>query len=275
METTLIVCPLCKSKEFKYKFKASLKLTFVECKKCSLIFSNPQPTKRALFNFYKPGVNRWIDQKGFYTIRIDYIKFYLKLIKRYSKSLQLKPSSVLDIGCGNGLLLEYFKNNLKLKTAGVELSPQDCAIAKKKADKIINASIENSNISSKFKEKFDIVIATDVFEHLPNPPKAMRNISKIAKKNSLLIIDTGDIGGFGASIGGALNPFTQDEGHITFFSRKTIQLLLNKYGFEIIKFHDNREVFPKEKLEISRIFFRLKRMFTSTPNMIVVAQKIK
>lgn len=274
IETKYVNCPLCNNSSFKFQFYANLGLRIVKCRNCSLLFANPQPQRKWLKNFYAPGLKRWIKEKEFKKTRLPYWNFYLNLIKKYSSSLSISAESILDIGCGTGLFLELAKKNLNLKTYGIELSKRDCNAARKRADKIICDDTANKQIIKNFNTPIDIITAFDVFEHLPNPNQVMKNINKISSNKTLLLIDTGNIGGFGPKLGKAKNPFTMDKGHIVFYSRKTIKYLLNKHGFSVIKFHTETEI-PKQqtKLTTKKVYLQIKRVFTSSPNIIVVGQK--
>ena len=82
---------------------------------------------------------------------------------------------VLDIGCGVGTLLKFIRDNKpKLKLEGRDLS--DVAIKKLK-EAYIKGSVERLPFIS---SKADIIIATEVLEHMPDDMKLLKNIAKVA-----------------------------------------------------------------------------------------------
>lgn len=89
--------------------------------------------------------------------------------KKYVNSFvsYLKPnSSILDIGCGTGELLEYF-SSLGFKTMGIDVSQNMIDISKKRVttnSRILKMSLYDI---SKIDEIFDGVVATFVFVHIP------------------------------------------------------------------------------------------------------------
>lgn len=92
--------------------------------------------------------------------------------------------SILDIGCGNGDKIEYFK---KLKTTkevvGIDIA-QD--ILKGKTNRVC-ADAQYPPFKS---DIFDSVICSELLEHLPNPELCVNEIHRILKKGGVVFIST-------------------------------------------------------------------------------------
>lgn len=104
-------------------------------------------------------------------------------IRMLSDVLNLIPKdiqSVLDVGCGNGFIINAFPNYLKV--VGVDIS--------REALRHVNhVKLVSSVIHLPFeKESFDLVQATDVIEHIPERYyfKALEEIQRIAKRYILI-----------------------------------------------------------------------------------------
>ena len=100
----------------------------------------------------------------------------------------IKPSSIIDVGCGNGFLLKKIRD----KNKSVELNGTEIVITneiKKKLKtqkiKIYEKSIENLN---GFKKKYDTVICSHVLEHVLDINLAYTNLKKICKKRLIIIV---------------------------------------------------------------------------------------
>jgi len=104
--------------------------------------------------------------------------------------------NVLDFGCGNGRLLELFKNK-KIKYAGADVSEKliQKADANKSSFEKTEASflkIENDFKKLPFGENyFDAVYSIAVFHHIPGSEKRLEiacELYRLAKKNSFIVI---------------------------------------------------------------------------------------
>lgn len=92
---------------------------------------------------------------------IEYLT-YINFVKE--KILKINPKSLLDIGCGDGYLINSLEYNKEKKFLGIDLS--------ERAIKFANA-FSNGYEFKKFdlfdiKEKFDVVTLIEVIEHIPD-----------------------------------------------------------------------------------------------------------
>ncbi len=117
--------------------------------------------------------------------QVNVYKFAAKVIK----DNDLK--NVLDIGCGFGLkLIEYIYPTCR-KIVGIDLKKSIDFCKKYLHGSRINwiqDNVENSVIV--FDEKFDLIIASDVIEHLVNPDKLFEYIRKYSHSKTLIIFST-------------------------------------------------------------------------------------
>jgi len=93
-------------------------------------------------------------------------------LKRYASD-----GKTLDIGCGNDPYAEFFPNRT---TLDIEARPGI------KVDIIADAH-DLSQIES---ESFDVVLCTEVLEHLHTPKKAISEFERVLKKGGMLILST-------------------------------------------------------------------------------------
>jgi 2-polyprenyl-3-methyl-5-hydroxy-6-metoxy-1,4-benzoquinol methylase len=101
-----------------------------------------------------------------------------KLIVTYKKS-----GSILDIGCGEGLLLETVKDNFEIH--GIDISEYAVAITNKKLGRNVATclNIEKNTIHG----KYDVITAFDVLEHLHNPSDTIRKILDALRPEGVFI----------------------------------------------------------------------------------------
>ena len=150
---------------------------------------------------FKQLSSEWWDINGkfqslhrFTDIRIQYIK---RVLSKYTKP-NIKNSfnklNCLDIGCGGGLLSERIAR-LGASVTGIDITKDSIEIAKFHAfNSGLNINYINSDISSFTKnnsgKKFDLIIASEVVEHLDNRVLFFEEVSKLLKNKGILILTT-------------------------------------------------------------------------------------
>jgi ubiquinone/menaquinone biosynthesis C-methylase UbiE len=121
--------------------------------------------------------------------KINYIaKLLVKLEARIHK-LNKKNISILDIGCGTGNILNFFSNNGYKKLYGIDINKYTLSIATKNCPQAVIKYGDIYKIPFD-KNKFDIVILTEVIEHLDHPEVAIIEIKRVLKKNGVLLLTT-------------------------------------------------------------------------------------
>jgi 2-polyprenyl-6-hydroxyphenyl methylase/3-demethylubiquinone-9 3-methyltransferase len=152
---------------------------------------------------------------------------------------QLKPGTrVLDVGCGNGFLCgEFLKRGCDV--VGIDLSTEGIELARRTYPR---ARFELLNVDGDFSERlreqpFDIVVTTEVVEHLYAPRKWATGCFSALKAGGCLICTTpyhGYLKNLLISLLGKwdrhANPLW-DGGHIKIWSKKTLSHLLAETGF--------------------------------------------
>lgn len=102
-----------------------------------------------------------------------------------------KFNSLLDIGCGDGFLINLIKNNFQReKLFGADVSTKVIEINSSRYEGIKFFPLDISNENIQEKDKYDVVICSEVIEHLENWKQALKNLSKLIDKNGYLILTT-------------------------------------------------------------------------------------
>lgn len=160
-------------------------------------------------------------------------------IDRQSVSLIPENSKILEIGCATGFMGEYLIKNKKCHVTGVEIGRQESKEAKKRLNRVIEGDIENDTIFELIHDKFDVIFASAVIEHLKNPWKILKSLKKYLKKDGILIVTTSNIAHWSMRLQLLKGKFEYekygilDDTHLRFFSIETFKKLIEDSGYRI------------------------------------------
>jgi 2-polyprenyl-3-methyl-5-hydroxy-6-metoxy-1,4-benzoquinol methylase len=157
---------------------------------------------------------------------------------------QLKPGTrVLDVGSGNGFTCgEFLKRGCRV--VGIDLSRQGIEVARKAYPQarfeVLPA--DDKLLDSLGEEPFDLVVSTEVVEHLYSPRAYAKGCFEALKPGGRFICTTPYHGYLKNLVLAVLNKWDShanplwDGGHIKLWSRKTMTSLLTETGFTNIQF---------------------------------------
>jgi methionine biosynthesis protein MetW len=95
-----------------------------------------------------------------------------------------KKSSVLEIGCGDGRLLEFLKKEKDIIEKGIDISDVAISRAKKRN---VNCKVFNI-LKDELNKKYDYIILCDVIEHISDSELIMKRIEGKYKENIIMSI---------------------------------------------------------------------------------------
>ena len=129
------------------------------------IYKSKNPTRRRLHNE-----------------RFSLVKKFIAYAKRNIPT----KAKILEIGTGSGIYLPF------LRTASNEIIASDIEKTYLQNINIPNIKLIEDNIeNTKFpSNKFDLILCSEVLEHITNPEAAIRNIGKILKRGGFAVITT-------------------------------------------------------------------------------------
>lgn len=171
------------------------------------------------------------DQQSALSILKPYFKAYFSTFLPGDKD-----TPILDIGCGGGEFLLFLQSLGYTNTFGIDLSPEQIELAKKRGLKNVEVA-EVIDYLSKQKERFALITAHDVIEHFPKQevlPFLDAIHHALAGGGTVILSLPNMASPFGAKIG--YGDFT----HETAFTPTSISQVLRAVGFEVVG------VFPKE-----------------------------
>ncbi|MCX6234744.1 MAG: class I SAM-dependent methyltransferase [Bacteroidetes bacterium] len=145
-----------------------------------------------------------------------------------------KGHRILDVGCGTGELLAYFKKR-RWETVGIETNSnaRDYGITHYGLDVGVDLKTYKSA-----PESFDVITLWHVLEHLPDIHEQLRKIISLLKSNGILIAAVPNCNAYDAQYYQEFWAAYDVPRHLYHFTKQTLSYLLELHGCHII------EVFP-------------------------------
>jgi SAM-dependent methyltransferase len=228
MPEDIRICILCgsdRSAPFDRRSFRGRDVTNCICRNCGLVYQSPRMTEAEAAAFYAGEYRLFQEGSAAPTARnVAVQEARAKSLVDFSRPAIPAVSRHLDIGCSLGILLERFRQVYHGQAVGVE--PGDAHRAQAAANGLtVYASLEE--LEQAGEAHFDFVSMSHVLEHLPDPVGYLIHL-----RESLLAPD-------GWLLLEVPNLYAHDSfevAHLFAFSTHTLQEVLRRSGFTIIKF---------------------------------------
>lgn len=178
-------------------------------------------------------------------VRLGYIRE--KTIAHFGRDASLRKPleglTVLDIGCGGGLLCEPL-TRLGAKVTGIDAGEKNIAIARLHAEQSmleIDYRATTAEALAASGERFDLVLNMEVVEHVDNVPLYIKSCAELVAPGGLLLTSTINrtLRAYGLAIVAAeqllrwLPPGTHD--YARFLTPEEISALVSRNGLRVVE----------------------------------------
>ncbi len=224
---TVPSCPLCAARDNEKCFRER-GYWLRACNVCELFFIDPYPE----------GTDRHERVTG---LDFDHVKLldpqrsYLSQVQYYKRCFDqvaaecLHASSILDVGCGSGHLLERLAIFPHLHREGIGLNAPRSEYARK----ITGCQIHDVRIEDfRSERKFDVVTLMSVMSRIPSLDLLFKSVRSLLAENGKLVLKTSEMSR-------QIKKWNVSDWeiplHAHFLGLRTIDFICQKYGFSVIK----------------------------------------
>ncbi len=199
------------------------------CGDCGFTFVFPTPTSVGVYQEdYFSGATAgygYVNYDSDKEPMVPVFEDYLRQVATFTQGRNL-----LDVGAATGFFLGIAKR-FGYAVQGVDLSPYAAKCASEKGISVRTGTL--SDVPAE--ETFDIITMFDVIEHVPDPIGELEQARTRLATGGVLVINTPDIGSWYARLMGMRWHLIVPPEHLSYFSRRTMQSLLEKKGFTVLK----------------------------------------
>lgn len=215
----------------------------VECSSCGFVFTDTDQTQEDYDLYYS--------RQNMYYKPVTEITKYITDIFDVSHKYINPDSTIIDIGCGGGSLLTFFKNKGYTKVTGVDTSK--LCIEHLRVNEI--NSIHGSVFSVK-PSQFDYVTCCHVLEHIIDINAFVAHLKKFMKPDGHMYIEVPDGANYKTSP--PFHDFNLE--HVNHFTHMTLVRLFDIHGLQCIE--SGQKILGCDYLAIYAVF-TLKKPFNS------------
>jgi 2-polyprenyl-3-methyl-5-hydroxy-6-metoxy-1,4-benzoquinol methylase len=220
-----ILCPLCErdnTSPVARRRELGLTVTTVACRQCGLVYHNPVIEDRDRANL-AVSHRRWHTGEGDLSRQLRRLEKRWRLQWPLIESIFQPGWRVLEIGCGLGLVGGRLKD-LGAQVWAVEPDPQQAAYARDHYGlEAVPLPFEDVSFGH---QQFDLILASHVIEHFPEPLAFLRQARTYAHPDTWLFLETPNVMAAKVSSRRMFSP-----AHNFYFAPQTLVWLLAKAGW--------------------------------------------
>jgi 2-polyprenyl-3-methyl-5-hydroxy-6-metoxy-1,4-benzoquinol methylase len=241
-------CPICQGKSKfinqvkTFNKKSDVTVDILQCIDCLHWWINPLPEQEYLNSLYAAN-SPYVLYGGKTHKPTKSTNSTLKPVQQYVYNSEPSPAGLryLEIGIGSGVLMDAFQKSGCICT-GIEPG----SWAREKANVYEDISQLPTDIH------YDIIVATDVLEHVEKPVLLLKHLKKLGSPSSRLYCTFPNSSSFRAQYSKDKWRMVMPIGHLHFFSKDSTKQMFKEAGWKITKIKTT-DLFP-HKIQLKHLF---------------------
>jgi 2-polyprenyl-3-methyl-5-hydroxy-6-metoxy-1,4-benzoquinol methylase len=160
-----------------------------------------------------------------------------RLMARFHATLeelfaQAGPTSLLDVGCGEGVLTHQWAQQVDGRVVGIDLDdPQLHEQWKDRQAPNLEYRVMKAENLPFADDEFDLASAIEVLEHVPEPEHTVAEMARVARSHLLVSVPREPLWrGLNMARGAYLKDLGNTPGHVNHWSKRSFVKLLSQHG---------------------------------------------
>jgi SAM-dependent methyltransferase len=237
-----VACELCGADDARLLFHARDTLLgraelyrVVQCRGCGLAYLNPRPVRPAMAEHYP--VDYFNELGGGGVAASSVRRVFKGVLTRLTGGIapkveRLPPGRVLDVGCGDGRYLAFFRD-LGWEACGTD--PSTVAIERARA-RGLNVAPPGELVEAGYPaQHFDLAILRYTLENMHHPLATLREVRRVLKEDGVVFVSAPSITSPVARLFRHYCAYVEAPRHLYFFSPETLPALLARAGFRVVE----------------------------------------
>jgi len=235
-----LTCPLCSCRAGRDE-RRLVGFQLVRCTECRFVYVWPRPSRDASRHSYATGAKGGApavsaddaaSEELMRAYDLEYTSYVRRsLADRLRRVADGRPvQRMLDFGCGSGHFLGLARDVLRCETYGVELNPVGALGARRFGFELHAGPLEDVPFGD---ASFDLVYASQVFEHLPEPRAELAVLCRLLAPGGRLYVEVPNYGSISIRVGRDRFASNTPPGHVNYFTPWTLRNLVESCGLGV------------------------------------------
>ena len=205
-------------------------LTVIDCEACGFYHLDPLPSDDEMAAMYESGQYYTQEKPAYISTSVRDREWWRVSYDRFLNIVQHRDGqTLLDIGCGPGMLLEAARAR-GWRCTGIDPSPVAAEHARLLGLDVVCCSFADFAPG----KQFDVVTATGVLEHVRDPGAVIAMMNEVLEPDGQIMVAVPrDFSPLQLATG--LPPWWIHHTHISYFSRASLEGLLKRHGFMVVE----------------------------------------
>jgi len=200
----------------------------VVCAECGMAYADGIPA-REVFDIYYAQMSKYEQSQRSGELSSTDKERFAEVADMLAPHLR-QSSRIVDVGCATGGLLAELQRRGFHHLLGLDPSPACAAVAKR----LYGIEVRTMTLHelTALQERFDVVVLTGVFEHLPELDESITSLQKILQPDGLLYLEVPDASSYHQCFSAPYQFLSME--HVNFFSPASLRNLLARRGFDCV-----------------------------------------